>query len=109
MPKRRSKTIVVTDRYCSDLLLMKYVPLSLKKALLSLFPKPTLTFYLYQDPEILHQRRPQETVEELQRQLSLFAELKRNLQPIEIKTRDVEKDVALVITTVLTYLYQKWY
>ncbi|MEK6950823.1 MAG: hypothetical protein AABX13_03830 [Nanoarchaeota archaeon] len=109
MPKRRSKTIVVTDRYCSDLLLMKHVPLALKKALLTLFPKPTLTFYLYQDPAILHQRRPQEPVEELQRQLSLFAELKRDLHLVKIKTRDIEKDGELVITTVLTYLYQKWY
>lgn len=109
LPKRRSKTIVVTDRYCSDLLLMKHVPLMMKRALLSLFPKPTLTFYLYQDPEILHCRRPQESMEELQRQLSLFDELKSSFHPLEIKTTDVQKDTEKVLTTVLTYLYQKWF
>lgn len=109
LPKRRSKTIVITDRYCSDLLLMKHVPLCLKRVLLSLFPRPTITFYLHQRPEILHQRRPQESVKELQRQLALFEKLKTRLHPIEIKTIDQRNDTDHIVTMVLTYLYQKWY
>ena len=73
-----AKKVVITDRYCSDILLMKNVPLGLKRSLLKLFPKPTITFYLYNSPRILHQRRPQESVEELSRQLKLFEELNGN-------------------------------
>src|SRR3989344_5878993 len=55
LPSRFQKKIVLTDRYCSDIILMKNVPLWLKKLLLSLFPRPTLTLFLYNTPEILHQ------------------------------------------------------
>ena len=32
-----AKKVVITDRYCSDILLMKNVPLGLKRSLLKLF------------------------------------------------------------------------
>ena len=75
-PKRKKK-IIITDRYCSDILLMTNVPLKLKKFLLSLFPKPTITFYLHNDPQILFDRRKQQPPEELEWQMDMFEHLEQ--------------------------------
>lgn len=90
-PKRK-KHIVITDRYGSDILLMEHVPIRLKKLLLSFFPKPTVTFYLYNDPQTLYHRRQQQSPEELQRQMGLFEYLVTTFQAIQIKTNNPEKD-----------------
>ena len=91
MPKRRSEKIVVTDRYASDILLMANVPLWIKKILLSLFPKPTLTFYVYNTPEELYKRKGH-SIEDLKRQLSLFPTLQKKFKAIPIKTQNKKKD-----------------
>lgn len=113
MPLRRSgkrrKPVVITDRYCSDILLMKHVPLPLKRMLLSFFPRPTLTFYLYHTPAQLQARRPRETTEELFRQLALFDQLKPSLKPVEIKTENRDKDFKTIVAAVQTLLYKEWY
>lgn len=109
MPTRRKRTTVITDRYCSDIMLMKHVPVLIKKVLLRLFPRPTMTFYLHNSPEVLHERRPEETIEELQRQLELFDELKKYLQPIVIQSDNQEENAARVQETVLTKLLKEWY
>lgn len=109
MPKRRTQTIVIVDRYCSDLFLMKYVPLGIKKCILHLFPKPTFTFYLYNTPEILHARRPQESIEELERQIALFQQLNNYFKPIEIKTTHQQKDFEKAMNIILHYLFKEWY
>ncbi len=109
LPRRHRRTIVITDRYCSDLLLMKHVPLRFKRWLLSLFPQPTMTFYLYNTVEVLHSRRPQEAVEELQRQLTLFRELNSWLNLVEILTKDQKRDSEAVVAAVLTHVYREWY
>lgn len=108
-PKRKSKKIVITDRYCSDILLMENVPFTFRKFLLGLFPKPTLTFYLYNDPEILKERRPEESIEGLKRQMYYFEKLKDNLEMISLKTDDKEKDQELVLQKVKAYLLDNWY
>ena len=107
--KRRAKQIVITDRYSSDILLMENVPFSLKKLLLQLFPKPTLTFYLYNSPGELNARRPEESIEGLEKQMFFFDKLKPHLNPIEIKTTNKEKDREQIIKTVMGYLYDNWY
>lgn len=106
---RRRHAIVITDRYCSDLFLMKHVPTWLKSALISVFPKPTLTFYLYQDAEVLHERRPEESIAELERQLALFTALRQHLPYIALKTTNPEKDAERVIQEVEKLLLVNWY
>lgn len=108
-PKRRTKHIVITDRYCTDIWLMRHLPLFIKKFYLSLFPMPTLTFYLYNTPEVLQQRRPQEKKEEFEYQLSMFKELKEHLPMISLQTSDVARDKEIVLSTVMAYLYQEWW
>ncbi len=109
LPKRKNETVVVTDRYCSDLFLMKHVPLSLKKFLLLLFPKPTYTFYLYNDPDILYARRYSQSPAELARQMQLFEHLKNYFKAIPIKTENQEKDFDRVAEITLRELIRKGY
>jgi len=71
-PKRIKDEIVIVDRYATDLLLMKNVNNKLRKALYSIFPKPTMVFYLYNDPEVLYKRKPGHPAGDLERQEKLF-------------------------------------
>jgi len=108
-PQRMRRRIVITDRYCSDIILMKYVPLWLKKSMLYFFPLPTLSFYLHNTPEVLHQRREEESVEELRRQLVIFPLLEKRFKPIHIITEDEQHDAERAIVTVMNYLCREWY
>ncbi len=104
-PKRMGKNIVITDRYCTDILLMKYVNYSFKKMLFSLFPRPTMTIFLSNTPEMLHQRRPEETIEELKRQLDLFKKIPADIQ---VKTENIKADNTRVAEEVLKLLMISW-
>ncbi len=108
-PKRRTQHFVITDRYGSDIFLMENVPLVVRNVLLRLFPKPNLTFYLYNTPEILHQRRPEESIEGLKRQLKLFGELEKYLKPIKIKTDNQEEMNKIIFQETMTYILHNWY
>jgi thymidylate kinase len=105
-PKRKKK-IIVTDRYCSDVLLMEHVPFVIKRMLLAVFPKPTITFYFYNDAEILYERRKQQSVEELNRQMKLFKYLVNKFKAIPIKTTNFEKDLTGIKQQVFNYLFIK--
>lgn len=105
-PLRMRKRMVITDRYCTDIILMKNVPFWWKKALYSLFPKPTISILLYNTPEILHQRRPQETVQELQKQMEIFSKLKYDLR---VETKSFEEDKQKVVDFVMKKLLVDWY
>lgn len=108
-PQRRAKHIIITDRYGSDIFLMEHVPLLFRKFLLRLFPKPTMTFYLYNSPEILHQRRPEESIPGLEQQLRLFQALEGYLKPIKIKTDDEKATSQKVIQEVMAHLFHNWF
>ncbi len=105
-PQRMKKKIVITDRYCSDIVLMKNTPFFFKRFLLALFPKPTLVYFLHNDSQVLHQRRPEEPVEELDRQLGLFRRFKYDLA---VKSNDKVKDTEKVLEHVFTYLLKNWF
>ncbi len=99
-PKRKNYVIVVTDRFGSDMLLMKYVPLFFRKFLLLFFPKPTLTFYLYNDVDVLHKRR-KHPKDDLIRQFSLFPILNKRFNSVKIKTSEFDKDFGSISNTVV--------
>lgn len=104
-PIRMRKNIVITDRYCTDILLMKYVNYTFKRALLALFPKPTITLFLYNTPEILHSRRPEEPIEELERQLDIYGRIHSD---IKIKTNNIKEDHKKAAEEVLRRLLINW-
>ncbi|HLC98111.1 MAG TPA: hypothetical protein VJC21_05005 [Candidatus Nanoarchaeia archaeon] len=106
LPLRLKKTIVITDRYCSDILLMKHVPLAVKKLLVKIFPKPTLSILLWNTPEALHARREEESVAELQRQMEIFNTQQYSLR---VRTQQGKADTERVTTFVLTELMKRWW
>lgn len=108
-PQRKRKKIIVTDRYCSDILLMQHVPFWFKRILLSFFPEPTLTFYLHQNAQVLYERRKQQSVEELERQMKLFEYLSRKFKAIPVTTASLEKDSVVIEEKVFTYLMKNRY
>lgn len=105
LPQRLKKKIVVTDRYCSDIILMKHVPFGVKKLFLRLFPNPTVSILLYNSPEVLNQRRPEESIPELERQMAIFNRLKYSLK---VPTENQEKDIGMVREFVLIKLMRSW-
>ena len=105
-PNRLRKKIVITDRYASDILLMKNVPLWSKNFFALFFPKPTISILLYNDAAVLHERRKEESIEELQRQLDILD--KRNYT-MRVKTVDKRKDTQKVVDLVMTELLKNWW
>jgi len=105
-PKRFNKNIVITDRYCSDIILMENVPFWFKRILLGLFPKPTISIYLYNSAQTLHERRPEESVSELDRQMAIFNKFNYDLK---IKTLNKEKNRDIIINHISSYLMRNWW
>ncbi len=95
IPQRLQKEIIITDRYMTDLYNMPHVPLWLRKMALSLFPKPSLTFYLYHDLEVLHQRKGRSRAD-LEWQLQNFAVLSKKFQAVEIKTEGQTQTLEII-------------
>ncbi len=108
-PRRRTRTVVLTDRYCSDLYLMKHLPERYRSFCVKMFPRPTLTFYLSESPEVLHQRRPSESLEQLQRQLFLFAELQIFFPVTAVQRGSLEEEKKFLCNAVDAYLLKNWY
>ena len=106
LPQRRGRKIVITDRYGTDIMLMRHVPLVLKKFLYWWFPKPNLKIYLYNSVEVLHARRPREPILELQRQLALFDRFEYDLR---FMTQSEKEDQKKVLEFVFRYLLREWY
>lgn len=103
LPRKLKGEIVLTDRYSSDMLLMDNVPMFIKEALFAVFPKPALTFYLYNDIPILHKRRGH-PIEDLKRQENLFKEVNRKLGSVKVKTKS-ERDTLYKISDIVL---NKW-
>lgn len=89
-PKRKTKQIVLTDRYSTDILLMNHVPMPLRKLLYCFLPKPTLTVYLHNRPEILCGRKPDHPLQDLYRQKRIFAKINTQIRPVKIKSDTID-------------------
>jgi len=71
----------------------------------SRIPKPTNNIYLHNDAQILHERRPEETIEELDRQMNIFKQFKYTHQ---IKTTNQEKNTQEAIEIVYAHILRNW-
>ena len=81
----------------------------MKKFFLSLFPKPNLTFHLYQDTSVLLKRRPNEDLDNLNYQLSMYNELSNYMDAIKIKTENYDKDKLNILTKSYSYILKEWF
>jgi len=61
---------------------------------------------LYNTPEVLHQRRPAETIQELRRQMEIFNMLSYNLR---LETKNVDENRKVVLDFVMTKMLVDWY
>jgi thymidylate kinase len=100
LPSRKKNDFVITDRYSTDILLMNKVPMWLKRILYSVFPRPTMTIYLYNTPEILAKRKGDHPIEDLQRQEKIFRKIGKLAKPIKIKSDGIESTVDKVLEEV---------
>ena len=105
-PRRLCRQIVLTDRYYSDILLMKNVPWGFKKFICSFFPSPTISILLYNTPDILHQRRLEESIFELQRQLDLFHKSSYSLRVCTTNEKEDQNKVICFIADRLVYNWE---
>ena len=85
---------------------MENVPFWFKRILLGLFPKPTISIYLYNSAQTLHERRPEESVSELDRQMAIFNKFNYDLK---IKTLNKEKNRDIIINHISSYLMRNWW
>lgn len=98
LPKRFSKEVVVVDRYATDMLLMKHANPKLKKILYSLFPKPNMIVYLYNDTDLLYSRKPNHPQGDLERQEKLFEKIIPNLNGV-VKVKSLSEEQTLKYTS----------
>ncbi len=87
LPKQLNGTIIISDRYSSDLYLMENVPLIFRRMAVSLFPKPALTFFLHNSIPILHQRKGRDAGN-LQWQLEQFKYITKKYRALPVRTND---------------------
>ncbi|RZD32207.1 MAG: hypothetical protein CXT77_00715 [uncultured DHVE6 group euryarchaeote] len=106
---RRTRKIVITDRFGTDLLLMKYVPLWLRRTLYNLMPKPELIFYLYSDVSKLYSRKPLHPKGDLERQEKLFKNILPNLTNVKFIRTRTENQTVKDISNELFALWLKYY
>jgi len=89
-PAKLRNDIVLTDRFSSDVLLMKHVPDILRQFYYIFLPKPTILFYIYNNIETLHKRKPDHPFEDLKRQEILFEKINKKIEPVKIKNEKLE-------------------
>jgi len=77
LPQRKLNDLVITDRFTTDVLLMKGVPKTIKQILYFFMPKSDLLIYLHNKPKILSKRK-NHPVQDLKRQELLFKKILNN-------------------------------
>jgi len=99
IPKRIQNQIVITDRYVSDLYNMENVPKGIRSFLVRLFPIPTITFYIYNTIEVMHERKKR-NISDLEWQVQNFAVLNKRFGSFSIKTENKEEAINQIITVI---------
>lgn len=101
LPLRIKNNFVITDRYFTDILLMKSVPMFLKQIMYSIFPKPTKTYYLFNDLHILHSRKKDHDLYDLKRQELIFTKINYFVKPIVIKNENIDNSLRQILSSIL--------
>ena len=98
---RRTKKLVITDRFATDFLIMKNVPLWLRNLLYLLSPKPSAVIYLYNSPGVLYRRKPGHPAGDLERQEKLYTSVLRKVKKVHsiksLNEKQTFQDVSEII------------
>ena len=98
---RRTKKLVITDRFATDFLIMKNVPLWLRNLLYILSPKPDAVIYLYNSPKVLYKRKPGHPAGDLERQEKLYSSVLKKVKKVHrvksVNEKQTVRDVSEII------------
>ncbi len=106
--KRHNDTVVITDRYSSDLLVMKHVPEWFRMFLYTFFPRPTLVIYLYNKPNLLYQRKPNHPRGDLERQQLIFHRILPIIHAHQIKSVTKKRTARAVAEASFKTILRYW-
>ena len=104
-PLRRTYDVVLLDRDATDILLIADVPITLKRSLYRLIPRPSNIFYLYHDVETLSNRKTRHPVADFQRQQLLFDTILPLFDPIMIKSEDLNRTADSIASNIISGKY----
>jgi len=102
-PKRLKYKLVVTDRWFYDLITSPNASKRLTRILIKFLPKPTLVVYVYNDPDVLVERRRGLSRELIESQLRDF-ELIKNLFDLRVKSDSRERALEEVMNAIVERL-----
>ncbi|WP_285519467.1 ATP-binding cassette domain-containing protein [Thermococcus nautili] len=102
-PKRLKYKLVVTDRWFYDLITSPNASKGLTRTLSKLLPKPTLVVYVYNDPDVLVERRKGLSRELIENQLRDF-ELMSNVFDLRVKSDSKERALEEVMNAIIERL-----
>lgn len=97
----RRSTLMISDRFTSDILLMPNVPRILKRALYFFLPKADKYVYIYNDVPVLSKRKGHDR-EDLERQEKEFVWINNVLNSHKLKNEQLGKTVEAGIKLVLS-------
>jgi len=103
LPLRKTNHFVLTERYGVDILLMEKIPMFLKRIMFFFIPRPTLVIYLYNDPNILSQRKRNHPMEDFRRQVKIFDQILPFINPIKIRSEDLHTTVSKVLVAIFNH------
>jgi len=98
--RKRKYTMIMGDRFSSDILLMPNVPKFLRRALHTILPKADLYIYLYNDLTVLRKRSGHD-LEDLKRQKEEFKWINYVLKSKKIKNQNLEQTIEESIKLIL--------
>ena len=95
---RKKNGFTITDRYCYDLLFVNNPTGFIKFFVKYVYPKPNLTFVLYNNPKIIFKRKGELTIEKLTQQQNILLNLKKIHK---VKTENIEKTTLSILKKIL--------
>ena len=110
--RKRGGSLILFDRYYYEYFIQteySRCPRSLIRFFLKLVPKPDLVILFKAPPEAIHERKPELSIEEIERQLAAYGELVRATNGgVEILSADgVEQTTTQVQQAILMTLIEK--
>lgn len=100
-PASRKNDFVITDRYSTDILLMNKVPFGFKKFLYFFIPKPDKVIYVYNKISVLHKRKSDHPIKDLERQEKLYSKILKGTNAVKIKNDSIQKSMKQIMEELL--------
>jgi len=87
------KRIVISDRYSSDIFIIKNLSLRFKKLLYFFMPKASKIYYLDCPIDLLQKRNPEHNSEDLKLQKEVFRKIENEINLIKIENKNINMTI----------------